>query len=107
MSKQRRYRPSVRRSLILSAACTLAANGTPYYQLTREQIAQAAGVTASTLRYHFGGIGLLRRCVVDFAIQHDYLAVIAQAMTVRDPAVRGLDGETRRRAAGYISLQFD
>lgn len=103
MSKQRRYPPDVRRELILSTACALAADGVPYYRLTREQIARAAGLSGTALQYHFGPIALLRQAALEYAVQHEMLPVIAQALAVRDPTVRELPDRVRQRAAEYLT----
>jgi AcrR family transcriptional regulator len=92
-----RLAPSERRDKVLAATLPLAiAKG--YDKLTRDEIAEAAGISGGTLGYHFGSVDALRVALVEYALAKRCLPVIAQALVARDPAVAEIPARLRSRA---------
>ena len=97
MSTQKRYKPEVRKDLVISAALDLAEQG-HYLTTTRDALARAAEVTGSAIGYHFATMAQLRGDVMRAAIKQERLAVIAQGITSGDPRAVKADPVLRRRA---------
>lgn len=83
MSKQRRYKPSVRKDSAIAAALDLAEQS-HYLKVTRDQIAAAVGVTGSAIQYHFKTMAQLRSELMRAAVKRERLIVIAQGLTTSD-----------------------
>lgn len=98
----RRYKPQVRRELILAAAAALAASGAPYHALSREAIARAAGVSGPALQYHFGTMVQFRRDLMRYAIRHELLPVVAQGLAADDAHARRAPPALREKAAKFL-----
>ena len=101
MSKQKRYKPEIRKALVITAALGLAERG-HFLQLTRAAIAQAAGVTGSAIQYHFHTMDQLRGDVMRAAIKQERLAVIAQGLTCGDDRAGRVSPELRARALAGV-----
>lgn len=98
-----RKAPAVRRQEILAAALSLAeARG--YQNVTRDEIAHAAGVSGSSVQYHFRTVDQLRRELLDYAVQVEALLVIAQGLALGGLQAKGLSHDLRQRAAGALAL---
>ena len=78
-----RLTPAVRRQHILDAAILLASSGN-YTQITRQGIAETAGIAPTLISHHFGTMVQLRRAVMRYAVQNQHLTVIAQGLAARD-----------------------
>lgn len=93
----KRLKPEARKEHILATALLLAeAQG--YARLTREQITTAAGVTGPVLSHHFGTMPQFRRSLMQYAIEKESLAVVAQGLAAGDPQAQGASEALRRRA---------
>jgi AcrR family transcriptional regulator len=103
MSKKR-MAPEARKDVILAVACRLAAAGTHYERLTRDQIAAAAGITGSAVQYHFKTVAQLQRAIMRHAVATGALAVIAQGMASRDPHAMRAPHEMRVAAIKCLTL---
>lgn len=71
------------RELILDAAVRAAETYT-YNRITKEQVAEKAGVAPANVQYYFKTIQELRDAIVKRAIGVGCLAVMAQAMGMRN-----------------------
>ena len=58
--KQKRLKPAIRKQEIIDAALRLASKS-GYTEITRNQIAEAAGITGPAVQYHFETMAQLRR----------------------------------------------
>ena len=88
----KRMRPDDRRQHILDSALELAENaGRAYYCLTREQIAEHAGVTAPLINHYFESINNLRKHLVSLAQERRCLRVMGQAALRGDLNLQGMD----------------
>lgn len=72
-----------RLTVILTAALKIAAKD-GYQRITREAIANTAGVSEALVTYHLGTMPELRRAVMREAVRAECLPVIAQGLTARD-----------------------
>ncbi len=97
-----RVNPVLRKERILSAAVE-AARGRGYHTVTREAIAEAAGVSVGLVSYHFATMARLRRDIVRYAVQHEILEVIAQGLAMRDDDARKASDDLKRRAAALLA----
>jgi AcrR family transcriptional regulator len=72
--------------------------------LTRVEVAQAAGAATGTINYHFEAMDVLRNAVVEYAIVHEVLEVLAQARAERHVLLNGrLSKALTARIAAHIS----
>jgi len=88
---------------LLALGAKLAA-GTGYANVTRQQLADAAGVSMGVVNYHFGTMAQFRRDLMRYAVRVKCLPVIAQGLVVRDvhalKAPQDVIDEALRAAAG-------
>lgn len=95
--RKQRLKPDDRRLKILEAAVPLAeANG--YDNVTRKQVAEAAGVSGPILNYHFGTMSGFKGALLQYAIDNGVLKVAAQA------ALKGVKMPTSLRRQALDSL---
>lgn len=102
MSKQKRYKPEVRKDLVITAALDLAERG-HFLKLTRAAIAQAAGVTGSAIQYHFHTMDQLRGDVMRAAIKQERIAVVAQGMTCGERHAAKVPAKLRAKVMAWAS----
>lgn len=98
----KRYKPEVRKALVITAALALAEQG-HFLKLTRDSIARAAGVTGSAIQYHFKTMEQLRGDVMRAAIKQERLVVIAQGLTCGDGRAVRVSPELRARALAGVA----
>jgi AcrR family transcriptional regulator len=91
------------KATILGAAVTLARkNG--LHRLTRLDVACAAECGTGTVSYHFGDMDGLTNAVVEYAVQHEVLEILAQARIDKHPSLRRVSAELKARVAAYLAL---
>lgn len=100
--KKQRLKADVRKDEILAAAVKLAAKG-HYNSVTREQIAQAVGVTGPAVQYHFGSMPQLKRAIMRAAVAAGNLKVIAQGLVAGDKYAKAAPEELRTKALKALS----
>lgn len=93
----KRLKPAARKDDILAAALPLA-EVKGYENLTRNEVAQAAGVSGPTVMYHFGTVGALKAAIVRYAVEKESLRVVAQAVI----AGVTFEEDLARRALGSL-----
>jgi AcrR family transcriptional regulator len=86
-----------RREQCIETALELAKDK-PYYQVTRNEIADAVGIAGSVVQWHFGTVKNMRRDIMRAAIKAEHLDVIAQGIANRDPHALKAPAELRTRA---------
>lgn len=84
MNTQQRKPPKQRKAELLEAALQVA-EATGYVHLTRQAVADKAGVVPSLVTHRFSTMADLRRSVMRQAIKREILPIIAQGLAVRDP----------------------
>ncbi len=97
-----RLKPEDRREQIMTAAIKLAEQG-HYQQITREQIANAAGVSVGLVSAHCGTMANLRRDIMRQAIRDSKVRIIAQGLVAGDTHARKAPTELKQRAMGAAS----
>ncbi len=88
---------SKKNPLVLKAALELA-ESVGYNHVTRDQIADRAGVATGTVSLYMGTMCQLRRTVIRHALKEGRHRIIAQAIIADDPHVKKLTDEERRIA---------
>ena len=78
------------------------ANEHSYATITRDEIAWKAGVGMGTVTNHLGTMRQIKRAVVRYAIRTEVLAIIAQAVALKDPLVHKIDPDLKRRALASL-----
>lgn len=106
MAKTRRLIPSERREEIITAALEVAEE-IGFLKVSRERVAGRAGTSAGLVSHYMGTVGELHERILRRAVQQQNLAVLAQAVSVNHPTVRGsfLDNETRLKVSNFIHEQ--
>lgn len=100
MSKKR-LPPGERREAILNAALDVAEiNG--YMSITRQAVADQAGVTLGLITHYFSTMNQLKRAVMRAAIAQERLVVIAQGLAIGDDHAIKAPLELRHKASSYI-----
>ena len=95
--KQKRMKPAARKRDILVAAATIAeAKG--YAHVTRDEIAQAVGVTGPAVQHHFKTMKQLRSDLMRHAVKNRVLVVVAQGLVAGDPHALRADEALREDA---------
>lgn len=92
-----------RRTAILTAGLFLAEREN-YKAITRDGVADVAGVAAGSVNHEFGTIEDLRRAVVAEAIAQECLPVIAQAVVDGHPLTAELDPDLKKRALYSLAV---
>jgi len=94
---KKRANPTLRKESILSAAVLLAAKH-GYLRVTRDQIAEAAGVSGGLVTRYFGTIAQLRRDIMRKAVSSGQLTVLAQGLAADDPHAKKAPAEMIQKA---------
>lgn len=96
-----RMKPKDRKDLLLKAA--LKASVIHHYKhVTRQQIADEAGVSESLISAYFGTMCRLRRDIIRAAIREEELEVLAQALVAGDSHARKAPKELKEKAFKYF-----
>lgn len=83
-----------RREQLLSIACDLAEK-THFRQVRRHQLADVAGTATGNVSRVLGNMDEMRTDLIMYAVTNNRLAVIAQAIIDKHPAVKNLDEKTK------------
>lgn len=98
MKPQIKLQARERVAQILKAALDICSKKTTYSRVTREQIAECAGIPPTLITYHCGTMADLRRDIMREAVRVECLPVIAQGLAARDRHALKASEELRRRA---------
>jgi AcrR family transcriptional regulator len=101
--KQVRLKPEARRDEILSAALGLAIK-THYSMLTRDAVAEAAGISGPAVLYHFKSMARLRKAIMRAAVARELLSVVLQGLMLDDPIAMGASTDLQERARASVAL---
>ena len=82
---------------VLLAAVELAAIS-GYLRVTRDAIADRAGVSMGSVTNYLGTIKQIRRAIVRHAIRTEHLVIIAHAIVNKDPLTNKVNKTLRARA---------
>ena len=97
-----RVDPSLRKEHILATALALSElNG--YTKITRDDIAEAAGVSMGLITHYFETMNQLKRDVMRAAVKRGYVAIIAQGLANKDRHALKASKELKIQAADLIA----
>lgn len=99
--KNKRLLPQVRKEEILAAALALS-RVRGYDKVTRAEIAQAAGCSATLPSVYFGTITKMRRAIMSAAVAAGDVRVIAQGLVRGEAKAKAAPLELREQAAGMM-----
>lgn len=92
-----RLKPEERREEILNAAVRVAERD-GFINMTRDNIAIAAGVSMGLVNHHFGTMVQLKRAVMRAAITREILCIIAEGIITKDKTALKVNEDLRKRA---------
>lgn len=98
MTTALRMQPDDRRDRILDAAMSVAIRS-GYRAMTRDDVAEEAGVSAGLITRYFYHMDLLRAEVVAAAVERGVLSLVAEGLVAGEPAAVNAPLEVRTRAA--------
>jgi DNA-binding transcriptional regulator YbjK len=94
---KRRANPALRKDYILAVAVDMA-KGVGYHKLTRDAVAEKAGVSMGLVTRYFGTMNQLKGAVVKRAIKTGVLEIVAQCILNKDPRGAKISEELKARA---------
>lgn len=90
-----------RRAVILGAAVALARTD-GYLNITRDRVAECAGVSMGLVNHHYGSMRDLRHAVMREAVSQRILEIVAQGLAYGNTIAHGAPLELRQDAAQYL-----
>lgn len=97
-----RANPALRKDQILSVAVTQAKE-VGYTKITRDGVAEGAGVSMGLVTRYFGTMKNLRRDIIRYAIRNDIAEIIAQGLANGDCHARKAPAELKAQAATLLA----
>lgn len=102
----KRLAPETRAALLLESAMKAAAKH-GLYAMTRDQVAEVAGVSPSLISHRLGTMPAMRRSIMRQAVARGdnrmCLKIIAQGLAVRDPHALKAPPEVREAALATLA----
>lgn len=92
-----RMRPQERRAAILAAAVSVAEKH-GVNSITREQVAEGAGISKAAINYHFKSFEAFRRELMGYAVKHRCFLLVAQGLAVGDEVACSAPDDVKRHA---------
>lgn len=97
-----RANPALRKEQILKVAISQAKER-GYNKVTRDGIAEGAGVSMGLVTRYFGTMKNLRRDIIRYAISNDVAEIIAQGLANGDDHARKAPAELKAKAATLLA----
>lgn len=97
-----RANPALRKDQILNVAVTMA-TAVGYNKVTRDAVAEGAGVSMGLVTRYFGTMKNLRRDIMRFAIRNEVAEIIAQGLVNGDDHARKAPAELKAQAAALLA----
>lgn len=94
--------PETSKPEILAAAVKLAREK-GLHKFSRIEVAKAAEVGESTVSYHFGQMPEVRKAVVQYAVEHEIMSILADARAGRESVGVPMSEDLRKKVAAYIA----
>ena len=91
-----------RRTAILNAGL-VAAKKHGYQNLTGARVAEKANISRGLVQFHFNSMYEFRKALVEYAIEREFIPVIAQAVGALDELTFDIPEELREQALLYIA----
>lgn len=86
---------------VLEAAVELA-KGVGYQWITRDQVAEAAGVASGSVNGAYGSMVELKRAVLRHAVEHEIVEIVAQGLADGHVIAREAPAALKERAAARM-----
>jgi hypothetical protein len=97
-----RANPALRKEHILSVAVTMAeAEG--YNKITRDKIAESAGVSMGLVTRYFGTMGQLKTAIMRRAVKSGIAVIVAQGLANGDDQAKKAPAELKAEAATLLA----
>lgn len=87
---------------ILTAAVELA-RGIGFQWITRDQVAEVAGVSVGTINNAYGSMRGLKRAVLQHAVDTEIVEIVAQGLADGHEIARGAGADLKARAAAHMA----
>lgn len=97
-----RANPELRKDHILNVAVTMSRVG-GYNKITRDKIAERAGVSMGLVTRYFGTMGQLRNAIMRRAVKQGIAEIIAQGLANGDDHARKAPAELKAEAATLLA----
>ena len=97
-----RANPALRKNQILNVAVNMAKD-VGYNKVTRDAVAEGAGVSMGLVTRYFGTMKNLRRDIMRFAIRNEVAEIIAQGLANGDDHARKAPAELKAQAATLLA----
>lgn len=94
--------PTIRREEILSAAVELA-NKIGYQNITRDAVANIAGISSGLIALYFNTMAQLKKAVMKTAIDKQILPIIAQGLSLGDTQAQRVSSDLKKRVTQFFS----
>lgn len=101
-NRAERTEPQLRREQILDAAITLSLK-IGYRSITRDAVAGEAGISSSLIAHYFPVMEDLKTKVMEYAIEDERLAILAQGLAINDPLTLAIPDELKNRVIQFLS----
>ena len=98
----KRFKPRVRREMILIAALRVARRPGGWSSMTRAKIAKDAHCAEGLVSVYLGSMDSVRRHVMKAAIKYEYLDLIAQGLATGDKYALGLSPVLQHKALSSL-----
>jgi len=99
---KRRANPALRKDYILAVAVDMA-KGVGYHKLTRDAVAEKAGVSMGLVTRYFGTMLQLKNKVVSYAIKNEVTEIVAQCLANNHPKAKLVPDALREKALQSLS----
>lgn len=100
--KRIRLKVDDRKELIMSAALAYSMSSS-YASLTRERLAELAGVSTGLVSAYFGTMPQLRRSIMRAAIAQRRVRIVADGLAQRDPLAKKAPDDLQREARAMLA----
>ncbi len=99
---KRRVAPSLRKEQLLKVAVAEAIDK-GYNSVTRDAVAEIAGVSFGLITKYFGTMTQLKNDIIRYAIKNEVLEIVAQGIANQDHRVKKIPAELRKKAIDSLS----
>ena len=96
-----RTNPELRKEHILDTAVAVA-RSFGYNKITRDQVAEAAGVSPGLISRYFPAMAQLRKAVMRQAVRHEIPEIIAQGLAADDDRAKSAPSELKSKACQLL-----
>jgi len=100
---KKRANPEMRKEHILKAAVNLAMEA-GYKSVTREGVANCAGISEGLVTRYFGTMNQLRTAIIRYAVKQEIVEIVAQGLAVSDPHAKKASTELKQKAIAHFNI---